>query len=62
MVIDFPTLRSSSSSPPKLGFMFPLKRPPFPTFSKFLATTRQLSAFSTTIPLVLSNSGLNKKR
>jgi len=31
-------------------------------FSIVFATTTQLSAFSTTIPLVLSNYGLNKKQ
>ena len=60
IVIDLPILRSSSSLP-KLG-LEPILMFPFPTLSRFLATTLQLSAFSTAKPLVLSNSGLNKKR
>lgn len=60
IVIDFPTL-SSSSSGANPAFT-PVFIPFLPTFSRFLATTAQLSAFSTITPLVLSNSGLNKKR
>ena len=60
IVILLPILRSYYSAP-NPGFT-PVFMKPFPTLSRFLATALQLSAFSTTIPQLLLNSGLNKKR
>ena len=64
IVIDLPTFSSYSYvlGVPKPGLATLLELTLLPTFSMVLATTTQLSAFSTTIPLVLSNSGLNKKQ
>jgi len=65
IVIDFPTLISSSSvaPPPKdveaPGLAADLN--PRPVFFIFDATTTQLSAFYTAIPPVLSKSGLKTK-